>query len=77
MWDLAEAFFQLPHYFEVRLTVCPATVAASGVKQPKKKGGEGIKAKFSHVRSLEISDVKTPMFISYMPPPIRVETEGF
>jgi hypothetical protein len=78
MWDLAEGFFQLPRYFEFRLTVPEKTVEASGLTRPKTtKGGRGVGADFRHVASVAISEVAPHLLASYTPPPLEVETQGY
>lgn len=78
MWDLAEGFFQLPSYFEFRVTVPEAVVKASGIAKPKTtKGGRGTTAEFKHVTALAISDIQPSLLISYTPPPFEVETQGY
>jgi hypothetical protein len=78
MWDLAEGFFQLPSYFQFRLTISGEVVKASGLPKPKgTKAGRGVGAEFKQVASLEISDAKSSLLISYIPPPFEMETEGY
>jgi hypothetical protein len=77
MWNLAEAFFQLPSYFKHRLTVSQETIDKSGKPAPKTaRGGRGIRATFSHVTSIEISDVKPSVVRSYTAPHLEVDTAG-
>ena len=78
MWDLAEGFFRLQNYFEFRLTVSESVVTASGLPKPRTtKGGRGIGANFKHVASLEVSETKPNLLVSYTPTPFKVETEGY
>jgi hypothetical protein len=77
MWHLAEGFFQLPSYFRYRRTISQGVVDRSGKPPPKTtKGGRGIGARFKHVASIEVSDVKPSVIRSYTAPHLEVETEG-
>jgi hypothetical protein len=78
MWNLAEGFFQLPRYFQFRVTVPKDVVIASGKPAPRTaKGGRGIGTKFKHVTSIEVSDVEQSVVRFYTPPHFDVETEGY
>lgn len=78
MWHLAEGFFQLPRYFQYRLTVSPTVVTKSAKPTPKTtRGGRGVGARFRHVTSIEVSDTRQSVVVrSYTAPHLEVETEG-
>ena len=78
MWNLADGFFQLPRYFQFRVTVPFSVVKASQRPAPRTaKGGRGLGANFKHVTSIEISDTRPCVVRSYTSPRFEIETEGY
>ena len=78
MWNLAEAFFQLPTYFQFRLTVDDNVVKESGRSRPKTTAASrGQRTNFRHVTSIEVSDEKPSVLRSYTAPNLEVDTEGY
>jgi hypothetical protein len=77
MWNLAEAMFQLPTYFNFKVNVARSVAVSSGQKLAKvPKGGRGMRASFHYVSAIEFTDSKTPTVRPYTPPQYRTETEG-
>jgi hypothetical protein len=78
LWNMAEGFFQLPQYFETRVTVSRNLAQGHGKKQGLKgKGGRGIKAEYVAVEAVAIEDVETPSAIRRVSMPMySTETEG-
>nr|WP_321445685.1 GIY-YIG nuclease family protein [uncultured Cohaesibacter sp.] len=78
LWNMAEGFFQLPQYFETRVTVSINLAQGQGKKQGLTgKGGRGIKAKYVAVEAVAIEDVETPSAIRRVSMPMySTETGG-
>ena len=78
LWSLAEGFFQLPQYFETRVTVSREIVGGHGKQHGLKgKGGRGVKAQFVAVEAVSIEDNNSPPAIRRVRMPVySSETEG-
>lgn len=78
LWNMAEGFFQLPQYFETRVTVSKDLVQGQGKKRGLKgKGGRGIRAEYVAVEAVAIEDNEAPSAIRRVSMPLySTETEG-
>ncbi|MEL6464960.1 MAG: GIY-YIG nuclease family protein [Pseudomonadota bacterium] len=78
LWSLAEGFFQLPRYFETRVTVSKSLARGHGKQHGLKgKGGKGIKAEYVAVEAVYIEDDDSPSVVRRVRMPVySTETEG-
>ncbi len=78
MWSLAEGFFHLFSYFKFRLTVAEAAEQEKKPRKPKVPSTKmGVGGRFNYVKALEFSSKPSHVMMSYTPPRLPVETEGF
>ncbi len=77
MWDLAEAFFQLPSYFSSRATIEREILDKSGQRLPRKKAGQGLKSKYKFVTAIEVTENKSEPIVKVNLPHYETETEGY
>ncbi len=78
LWNMAEGFFQLPQYFETRVTVPKSLVQSQGKAHGLKgKGGKGIKAEYVAVEAISVEDGEAPSVIRRFNMPLySTETKG-
>ncbi len=77
MWNLAEAMFQLPMYFEYKVSVSHQVPVMEGKRLARvPRGGQGPRGQFRYVSSIEASNVPNAPVRSYNGPTYKVETEG-
>ena len=78
LWNLAEAMFQLPSYFEFRVQVQKPVLVASGRRiRGQAKGGRDVGVSYRRVSAIEVVDTAPTAVKAFTPPRYRVETEGF
>lgn len=78
LWNLAEGCFQLPQYFETRVTVPGNLVEAQGKRHGLKgKGGTGIKGDYVAIEAVSLEKENAPSAIRRVKMPFySTETEG-
>lgn len=78
LWNLAEGFFQLPQYFETRVTASRELVRKKGKHYSLRgKGGRGISAEYIAVEAVSIEDHEASPVIRQVSMPLySTETEG-
>ena len=77
MWNLAEAMFQLPAYFNFKVELTREVAVSGGQKLEKApRGGRGVGVYFRYVSAVEFTGSETPTVRSYTAPHYEVETEG-
>jgi hypothetical protein len=79
MWNLAEAMFQLPAYFDFKVHIAKSVAVSGGQKLPAKapKGGRGVGTQFRYVSAIEFSESETTVVRPYSAPRYQVETGGY
>jgi hypothetical protein len=77
LWSLAEGLFQLPSYFNTRLTLSKEATSKSRQRIAKKKGGKGLVGDYVVIPALEInSSAPTSAITTVILPQYEIETEG-
>ncbi len=77
LWDLAESLVQLPRYFSHKIEIAKAVLVKSGKRQVlKRKGGQGVGAKYKVVSAIDVVDGRETAVRSVKLPHYVVETEG-
>lgn len=78
LWNLAEGLFQLPQYFETRITVSRKLLQSQGKPTGLKgKGGRGVKAHYVAVEAVAVAGAEAPPAIRRISMPMySTKTEG-
>lgn len=78
MWGVGEAFFQLPLYFNFKVSVSQSVPVSSGKRLAAvPKGGRGVGARFRYVAAIEFAETNLPVVRPYNGPRYEIETEGY
>jgi hypothetical protein len=78
LWSLAEGLFNLPQYFEARVTLSKSLIRDRGQQLGLKgKGGRGLRADYVAVEAISVEDQEAPSTIRRISMPgYAIETEG-
>lgn len=78
LWDTAEAFFQLPSYFNYKVTVARSVAVSDGKRAPPTtpKGGVGVGVRFKYVSAIEFVDTGDALVRVFNAPRYAVEVDG-
>ncbi|MFT8483747.1 MAG: GIY-YIG nuclease family protein, partial [Gluconobacter cerinus] len=78
LWNIAESFFQIFQYFEMRVTIPKKLVQEGKLSSLKGKGGKGLKADYVVVEAISVeNNPAEPSVIRRVKMPVySIETEG-